>query len=98
MECKLCGNEIGKEEEAGDYDLKNLACLCTECFNMRMKCDCGSGKMKQEQLDAMGIFLCYTCPSCQRRKLSKFDDCVFDRAAYRQRAAETGEAIEPDEG
>jgi len=40
---------------------------------MRIKnCTCGSGLPREEQLDGYGIFLCYTCPKCERAKMSRW--------------------------
>lgn len=38
-------------------------------------CRCGSGFPRQEQYDARGIFLCYTCEQCHQREMGK---CVTD--------------------
>ena len=61
-----------------------------------MECDCGSGLQREEQKDAMGIFLCYTCPKCEKEKLSQYDPSVFDAQAYQERASEFGESIDED--
>jgi hypothetical protein len=31
-------------------------------------CSCGSGRTREELLDARGIFCCYVCPSCEAEK------------------------------
>lgn len=60
-------------------------------------CECGSLLPQEQVKDCMDIFMCYACPKCMTEKLSKFDPSCFDSQEYRRRAAEYGEAIEPEE-
>jgi hypothetical protein len=53
------------------------------------KCPCGSGEYPDAQHDGYGIFLCYTCPKCERAKLSEFRADIFERY-------DTDEPIESD--
>lgn len=46
------------------------------------KCDCGSGEYHEAQYDARGIFLCYTCPKCEKKKLSRFRPDVLTDPGY----------------
>lgn len=36
------------------------------------ECPCGSGEFPQAQHDGYGIFLCYTCPKCERKKMAGY--------------------------
>lgn len=54
----------------------------------RQVCTCGSGHFPTAQHDGYGIFLCYTCDNCERKKLSTYRDDIFTRY-------ETDERIEP---
>ena len=35
-------------------------------------CPCGSGLSKTAQVDGYGIFLCYTCKKCEKKKMSGY--------------------------
>jgi hypothetical protein len=52
-------------------------------------CPCGSGWDAEEQVDGYGIFLCYTCPKCEKEKLAKYRPDIFTRY-------DTDEQIEDD--
>jgi hypothetical protein len=54
-------------------------------------CPCGSGEYPDDQYDARGIFLCYTCPQCEREKLSHYRPEVLTDSDY-----ECDEQIEED--
>ena len=53
------------------------------------ECPCGSGQWPDMQQDGYGIFLCYTCPACEKQKLAKYRPDIFERY-------ETDEPIEED--
>jgi hypothetical protein len=53
------------------------------------QCPCGSGEYPDAQHDGYGIFLCYTCPKCEREKFSHYRADIFERY-------ETDEQIESD--
>ena len=57
---------------------------------MIKECDCGSGLTRYAEYDGYGIFLCYTCVECRKRKLSRYRPDIFERY-------ETDEPIEEDE-
>jgi len=46
------------------------------------ECSCGSGEYPDAQHDARGIFLCYTCPECEKEKLSAFRPDVLTDPNY----------------
>lgn len=46
---------------------------------LRPYCPCGSGYMREAQHDGHGIFLTYTCPKCEREKLSRYRADIFER-------------------
>jgi hypothetical protein len=52
-----------------------------EVTTMITQCDCGSGIERQKQVDGYGIFLCYTCPKCEKHKLKGFRADIFERYA-----------------
>jgi hypothetical protein len=56
------------------------------------ECPCGSGKRREEQFDAQGIFLCYTYPDCEKAELSRYRPEIL--TGYTQ--ADVDEPIEPD--
>ena len=47
--------------------------------NPQATCSCGSGETPMPRYDGYGIFLCYTCPRCETRKLSHYRADVFER-------------------
>ena len=42
-------------------------------------CSCGSGLPRKEQLDGHGIFLCYTCPKCEKERMSGWRSDIHER-------------------
>jgi hypothetical protein len=46
------------------------------------ECPCGSGEYPDDQHDARGIFLCYTCPKCEDEKLSRYRPDVLSDPNY----------------
>jgi len=42
-------------------------------------CPCGSGKHPEPQYDGHGIFLCYTCDLCHRKKMKGFREDIHRR-------------------
>ena len=58
----------------------------------RKPCPCGSGKMRFPQLDARGIFLCFTCHDCHTKKMKTYRPNVLTDPNYW-----ADEQIEPDE-
>lgn len=56
----------------------------------RFYCTCGSGERRQAQYDGYGIFLCYTCAQCHRRKMASYRSDIMEHY-------DTDEQIEPDE-
>jgi hypothetical protein len=58
---------------------------------MSRLCNCGSGLERDEQHDARGIFLCFTCDKCEREKLSRYRPDVLTDSRYW-----ADEAIEED--
>jgi hypothetical protein len=45
-------------------------------------CLCGSGKPREAQYDARGIFLTYTCSRCEKEKLSHYRSDVLTDPGY----------------
>jgi hypothetical protein len=45
-------------------------------------CPCGSGYFPGPQYDARGIFLCYTCEKCERKKLAGYRPDVLTDGNY----------------
>jgi len=45
-------------------------------------CPCGSGEVREEQYDARGIFLCFTCTECEARKLAQYRPDVLTDPDY----------------
>jgi len=45
-------------------------------------CMCGSMRPREAQHDARGIFLCYTCPKCEREKLRGYRPDVLSDPNY----------------
>ena len=45
-------------------------------------CPCGSGKPSYWQLDARGIPLCRTCPSCHKEKMKTYRKEVLTNPNY----------------
>ena len=48
----------------------------------RKTCPCGSGKDRQEQVDARGIFVFFHCDDCLTRKLDGYNPEVFYDPKY----------------
>ena len=49
---------------------------------MTKTCPCGSGLPREDQVDARGIFLCFTCPRCEKRKLARYRPDVLSDPSY----------------
>ena len=47
-----------------------------------MECMCGSGMEQEPQCDARGIYLCATCPKCEKEKLSGYRPDVLTDSNY----------------
>ena len=45
-------------------------------------CPCGSGEPREEQYDARGIFLTFTCSRCEKEKLSHYRPDVLTDPGY----------------
>jgi len=43
------------------------------------ECPCGSGEYPDMLHDGYGIFLCYACPKCKRKKLKGFRPDIMER-------------------
>lgn len=43
------------------------------------KCPCGSGEFPHPLHDGHGIFMCYVCSKCERRKVASFRRDIFER-------------------
>jgi len=56
------------------------------------ECHCGSGEGANAQFDAQGIFLCYTCPKCHKKKMAGYRPEIL--TGYTQ--ADVDEDIEPE--
>ena len=56
------------------------------------ECMCGSGKYKEAQYDARGIYLCSTCEDCHARKMRGYRPEVLTNPNY-----ECDEPIEPED-
>jgi hypothetical protein len=60
---------------------------------MRIKpCSCGSGKLRYENYDARGIFLCFTCSACHAARMARYRPEVLTNPGYT-----ADERIEPDD-
>lgn len=46
------------------------------------ECPCGSGQFPDAQHDARGIFLCYTCSKCERKKMAGYRPEVLTNSRY----------------
>jgi hypothetical protein len=55
------------------------------------QCPCGSGEFPDAHHDARGIFLCYACSKCEKKKLSGYRPEVLTNFNY-----ECDEQIEED--
>ena len=42
-------------------------------------CPCGSGQYRDEQYDGHGIFLCFTCPKCEKEKMKGWRADIHER-------------------
>jgi hypothetical protein len=42
-------------------------------------CPCGSGEYPEAQFDGYGIFMCYTCVECEKKKMSKWRSDIHER-------------------
>lgn len=47
-----------------------------------IECACGSGLIQEAQYDARGIYLCATCPKCEKEKLSQYRPDVLTDSNY----------------
>lgn len=56
------------------------------------KCPCGSGELREENYDARGIFLCFSCSRCEKERLSQYRPEVLTDSNYDT----FGEQIEED--
>jgi hypothetical protein len=45
-------------------------------------CPCGSGKERHAEFDARGIFLCYVCDKCKKKRLSHYRPDVLTDPDY----------------
>ena len=45
-------------------------------------CPCGSGKPREDIMDARGIFVAYVCDDCRRRKLQGYRREIFTNSQY----------------
>jgi hypothetical protein len=43
------------------------------------ECPCGSGEFPSALHDGYGIFLCYACDKCEKKKLARFRPDIMDR-------------------
>ena len=43
------------------------------------QCPCGSKEFPEAQHDGHGIFLCYTCSKCERRKMATYRPDIHTR-------------------
>jgi hypothetical protein len=46
------------------------------------ECNCGSGKQREEIVDARGIFVAYVCSNCKKEKLSGYRHEIFTNPCY----------------
>ncbi len=46
------------------------------------KCNCGSGKERSELYDARGIFCCFYCQDCVKRKRNGYRKEVLENPNY----------------
>ena len=49
---------------------------------MVRECNCGSGKEREEVVDARGIFVTYVCPDCRKEKLAGYRPEIFSDPDY----------------
>jgi hypothetical protein len=42
-------------------------------------CPCGSGEYPTAQYDGYGIFLCYTCPRCEKERMKTYRSDIRER-------------------
>lgn len=54
------------------------------------ECPCGSGKEADARFDGHGIFLTYTCDTCEKKKMAGFRPDIMDDY-------ECDEPLEPEE-
>lgn len=45
-------------------------------------CPCGSGKARDELVDARGIFCCYVCEDCEDEKRKRYRPEIFEDSNY----------------
>lgn len=53
------------------------------------KCPCGSGEYPEQLYDGHGIFMCYVCSKCRKKKVAGYRPDIFE-------AYDTDEQIEDD--
>ena len=41
------------------------------------QCPCGSGEYPEALYDGHGIFLCYACPKCKKKKVAGYRPDIF---------------------
>ncbi len=46
------------------------------------KCNCGSGLIRREVVDARGIFVAFVCDKCEREKLKGYRRDIFTDSNY----------------
>lgn len=51
-------------------------------MEFRNTCPCGSGKFKHELYDARGIFCCYMCDDCEKKKREHYRLEVLTNPTY----------------
>lgn len=44
-----------------------------------IKCYCGSGLFPEPLFDGHGIFMCYACPKCEKKKIAGFRSDIFEQ-------------------
>lgn len=45
-------------------------------------CNCGSGKFREEVVDARGIFVTFVCDDCRKEKLKGYRSDIFENPGY----------------
>jgi hypothetical protein len=75
--------------EQSDESLRSYNGWRYSAMTRPLECPCGSGLEPEEQVDGYGIFLCYTCEQCEKKKLAGFRPDIFTQY-------DTDEQIEDD--
>ena len=64
----------------GTYDV--VKCNIEKFVTRRKLCECGSGEVPEQHLDARGIYLTHACTACEAEKLGRYRADVLTDCNY----------------